>query len=164
MYAKEAEIVNEDFLAEENTYNLKVGGFGGWDYLNNPDAFYNHTHSLEYCRKISPFGSKKFITIGQLTGTFSKGGKRSKELGVGIHDPKHRASFAGKQHTDDTKLKISQSMLGKQNNDKNSQFGTMWVTDGINNMKIKNDLTIPIGYRRGRVMKKVNQLGTETTC
>lgn len=28
MYAKEAEIVNEDFLAEENTYNLKVGGFG----------------------------------------------------------------------------------------------------------------------------------------
>jgi hypothetical protein len=25
MYAKEAEIVNEEFLAEENTYNLKVG-------------------------------------------------------------------------------------------------------------------------------------------
>ena len=34
MYAKEAEIVNEDFLARENTYNLKIGGFGGWDYVN----------------------------------------------------------------------------------------------------------------------------------
>ena len=37
MYAKEAEIVNEDFLATENTYNLKVGGFGGWDYINNDE-------------------------------------------------------------------------------------------------------------------------------
>ena len=34
MYAKEAELVNEEFLAEENTYNLKIGGFGGWDYIN----------------------------------------------------------------------------------------------------------------------------------
>lgn len=34
MYAKEAEIVNENFLAEENTYNMTVGGFGGWDYAN----------------------------------------------------------------------------------------------------------------------------------
>lgn len=34
MYAKEAEIVNEDFIVTENTYNLKVGGFGGWDYAN----------------------------------------------------------------------------------------------------------------------------------
>jgi len=37
MYAKEAELVNEEFIATQNTYNLKVGGFGGWDYVNkNP--------------------------------------------------------------------------------------------------------------------------------
>lgn len=35
MYAKEAELVNEEFLATANTYNLKVGGFGGWDYINS---------------------------------------------------------------------------------------------------------------------------------
>ena len=35
MFAKEAEIVNADFLAEENTYNLKIGGFGGWDHISS---------------------------------------------------------------------------------------------------------------------------------
>lgn len=37
MYAKEAELVNEEFLTTSNTYNLKVGGFGGWDYINNDE-------------------------------------------------------------------------------------------------------------------------------
>jgi hypothetical protein len=39
MFAKEAEIVNEEFLAEENTYNLKLGGFGGFDHINSNEEF-----------------------------------------------------------------------------------------------------------------------------
>ncbi len=34
MNRKEAELVNEDYLTNENTYNLKLGGEGGWDHQN----------------------------------------------------------------------------------------------------------------------------------
>ena len=32
---KEAEIVNLEFVKSKNTYNIKIGGEGGWDYINN---------------------------------------------------------------------------------------------------------------------------------
>ena len=34
MFAREKEIVNEEFLSREDTYNLRRGGFGGWDLVN----------------------------------------------------------------------------------------------------------------------------------
>lgn len=39
MYQKEAEIVNENYLETNNTYNLKIGGFGGWDHINSDEEF-----------------------------------------------------------------------------------------------------------------------------
>jgi hypothetical protein len=157
MYKKEAEIVNEDFLVTENTYNLKIGGYGGWDYLNSISD--NSTHDPEFCRSISPFGSDYHIETGKLNGWFSIGGKRSKELGVGVHDPKLRASFKGKKHSQETKQKLSDIAKENSKGDKNSQYGTMWITNGNESVKIKKNSPIPIGWRVGRVIKKVNQSG-----
>lgn len=35
---------------------------------------------------------------------------------------------------------------------KNTQFGTMWITDGKNNAKVNKHEEIPQGWRKGRVM------------
>jgi group I intron endonuclease len=35
MYQKEREIVNEDFVKRSDTYNMKRGGHGGWDHVDN---------------------------------------------------------------------------------------------------------------------------------
>jgi len=40
MNKKEAEIVNKEFLARDDVYNICLGGAGGWDYLNCSDHSY----------------------------------------------------------------------------------------------------------------------------
>jgi hypothetical protein len=40
-----------------------------------------------------------------------------------------------------------------QQGENNTQFGTMWITDGTNNRKILKDSLIPDGWRKGAVLK-----------
>src|ERR1035437_4224431 len=47
MYAREAEFVNEEFLLREDVYNLRRGGYGGFEYINTNklgvEIQYQHT-------------------------------------------------------------------------------------------------------------------------
>lgn len=136
MFAKEAEIVSEDFLSEENTYNLRVGGFGGFDYINSVKGLNNKNRTLtsEQSRIAGSLGGKKCYELHGL--------KNFK----GIRNPK---PFLGKTHKEETKRKISlanKSMTGN----KNSQYGTMWITDGKVNKKIKQNDIVPDGWAKGR--------------
>ena len=45
-FAKEAEIVTEEFISSDTNYNCKVGGRGGWDHVRDDD-----TRKLAYERK-----------------------------------------------------------------------------------------------------------------
>ena len=58
------------------------------------------------------------------------------------------------KHTDEVKQRISSTTKGLCAGEKNSQFGTMWITDGVNNIKQAKDTPLPEGWRHGRVMKK----------
>lgn len=52
--------------------------------------------------------------------------------------------------SEETKLKISQ----KQSGSNNSQYGTIWITDGETNKKIKSNDIIPKNWFRGRTGRK----------
>jgi hypothetical protein len=60
----------------------------------------------------------------------------------------------GKKHKQESKEKQSKSMQGKQDGEKNSQFGTKWITDGTVNKRINAQDTIPEGWVKGRVFGK----------
>lgn len=49
------------------------------------------------------------------------------------------------------KRKTTFNKIAHQKGSTNSQFGTMWITDGKSNTKITKDSTIPEGWRKGRV-------------
>lgn len=142
MYAKEAEIVNEDFLAETNTYNLKIGGFGGFDYINANNLNIAWKDPVERAKKISKY-CKENVSPNLKLGVYNESFKEAA-----------KKSFSGKTHTTETKNAISvktKQRLEKPEN--NSQFGTMWITDGKNNKKIKKNDAVPDGWKLGRVIK-----------
>lgn len=49
-YKRESYIVDKEFLEREDTYNIKLGGFGGWDHCHTDyiRARINKTNSLKY--------------------------------------------------------------------------------------------------------------------
>ena len=143
MNCKEAELVTEEFCARSDTYNLCPGGKGGWGYVNKAG------------KNLYGSNASNFANAG------IKGRKRIEEL---KKDPdwvkntslkisralKGKQIWLGKAHTEDTKKKIGLANSKSQSGKKNSQYGTMWITDGKKNAKIKADDVIPDGWRKGR--------------
>lgn len=143
MYSKEAEIVNEDFLATENTYNLKVGGFGGWDYLNStglntssktPEQL--RKGALRYAEKLNNDPEFRAEHCSRTSDRF----KKLHEAGLVKYD-----TFTGKKHTDEARKKISETRRKNKVGvgSGNSQFGTSWVWHELfGNKKVKRELIV----------------------
>ena len=114
MYAKEAELVDEDFLSEENTYNLKVGGFGGFDYINgNIDLRFD----LAIHIKNNPEIEEK-RRIARKNAGYSSTDIHVARLKANKMYPK--SGFYGKNHTLDVRQKISESAKNSSRGNKNA--------------------------------------------
>jgi len=149
MYNKEAELVNEDFLSEENTYNLKLGGSSGFEYinrigLNGTSAGVTARLKLlddllwkeEWANKQQEGINKHIVSIDREE--FSRRGTLANQT---YFNKNGKYSFSGKTHTEETKSKISEAAQIHQKGNKNSQFGTCWVfREDIGNKKIKKTL------------------------
>jgi len=143
MNAKEAELVTEEFCARDDTYNLCPGGQGGWGYVN--------TLSIEPKR----MGGKARAASVNMSVLGSVGGKnrflKNPSINTELYTRYGKVpSTKGLKFSEETKLKMSESNSGNNN----SQFGTMWITDGSKSIKVKKDTQIPDGWYKGRVQKR----------
>ena len=154
MYAKEAELVTADFIAETNTYNLKIGGFGGWDYINKNNLGGKYAGKAELDLMKLQIAREKLKTLN--TDDEWREDQNAK-LSAGLllyYETGAKGHFTGKTHTIETKNKMSVASKGKSVGSKNSQHGSMWITNGQESKKIKKDLdTIPVGWYKGRKQK-----------
>lgn len=147
MNAKEAELV----VVSEETYNLCDGGKGGWSYVNK----------LEKMRSIRSKNLKAvtrdvLIKNGKKTG--SKNLKRTHAKGKLKHtyfgqNASHMLLVQKRLSTTEVKEKRKTTMAtnNHQKGEKNSQYGTIWITNGVLNMKIPKNREIPENYRKGRI-------------
>lgn len=142
---REKEIINENFLNDPNCYNLKPGGTGGF---NNPTHQYNcskaagikHREMLE-CDE----NYRKKISISR-TETNKKNHSNGRLKSI-----QQIYSWVGKKHKEETKKKISEKNSLNHSGQKNSQFGTKWITNGKQNKKIKSSDLLPQDWTYGRV-------------
>ena len=154
MYAKETEIVNKDFLATENTYNLKVGGFGGFDYINdNPEKYLTEKRlsALMTNEERTKRWMVKYNTDVQFRACVLNNLEKAR---ITSHANNPEGTFKGRSHSEDTKQVMSSKAKERlQDPTANSQYGTMWINNGIECKKIKKDEPIPDGWNRGRKIK-----------
>lgn len=147
MNAKEAELVTEEFCDREDTYNLCPGGHGGFGYLNS-----SGNRSGFETRDGGIYSSIGLDALAEKWNDPEWADRTRRNISAGLKErfANEDHPWAGRNHTDETKTKISMANKKAQSGSKNSQFGTMWITNGTDNKKIKKDADIPEGWYKGR--------------
>jgi hypothetical protein len=152
MYAKEAELVNDEFLSEANTYNLKKGGFGGFDYVNSTNKNLYGANGINGKEALKKARTIKKQLIDDNPQFIKDMNKRVSDALIS-HYETNPGNFTGKTHSQSTKEKIGQKNCLLQKGSKNSQFGTMWIHNGQTSKKIKKIDGTPEGWTSGRIKK-----------
>jgi group I intron endonuclease len=127
----EVKTIEEMYLKEKEfisinsqSYNIHPGGRGGFNFINE-----------------NGFKGRGF-----------SGKKHTNETKNKIAEKKKgNTAWLGKKHTNETKNKMKLQRKEFQKGENNSQFGTMWITNGNFNKKIKKNDLIPEGWKKGRM-------------
>jgi len=136
---REKELVNEELLKDNMCLNLQPGGGGG---------ILNEEHGKKLKAAASSYSKKRWED--------DEYRNKMIESSRNIMMRNHKAgkikydTTKGKSISEDHKRKIGEANSIKQKGEKNSQYGSQWITDGEKNKKIKMMGIVPTGWRLGR--------------
>ncbi len=149
---READIVNSQLLSEELCMNLKTGGHGG-----------GKIWSEEHMRVFSKAGNAEFIRKLREDSDFRESiSKQTTEHNIRLHKEgvltKPNYDWNGKNHTEESKLKISEARKGKYCGEENSVYGRKWMyKEGVKSKMVKKeeiDIHLNNGWLFGKKNKK----------
>ncbi len=152
MFTKEKELVTESFVASPDTYNLVVGGSGGFKVLD-VDDWKNKLKQSSANRK------NKQPMLGKTHSAETKERMSNNNKGRTAWNKGLPGTWVGKSHTDESKEKISQNRKGKTAGAKNPMFGKSavagrkWYNDGINTFYLFPDDPATATLVTGRLKK-----------
>jgi hypothetical protein len=149
---REEEIVNLNEIAKEECMNLTVGGKGSFYVINEN----NLNNKSNQCSLGGKAFSKKLKNDENFKDSWAKkqreGLKKAHREGR-MKSWKEIYNWTGKKHSEETKKKMSNSSKGAVRGEKNSQYGTCWITKDKENKKIKKEELekyISKGWQKGR--------------
>ncbi len=138
MNQKEIDIVDAEFVARDDTYNVVVGGNGG-----------------NFTTEQRMLGAKNFVDRLNSDEEFRKEMIEKRRIAATIRNLKYGSpvGWPGAKFSDETKKKMSVSGKGKRRGAANGVFGKHWVTDGTISKMVDKSI-IPDGWRKGHVNNK----------
>jgi hypothetical protein len=138
---REKEIVNEKFLENPMCMNLMIGGEGGW--------------SNEQRIKAAAITNSKMWNDPEF---IERQRQKMKEVAKRLHKEGKIKPYdwSGRKHSEESKQKMRESAANKTA-EKNSQYGTCWITNGTKNKKIKRTDDLPQGWSYGRKSNNKNR-------
>ncbi len=144
----EKKAITSDMIIDNNCMNLREGGYGG-------GGIWSEQHKEKFIKAgIDNFNNTKDIRMVNLLKVKSTTSYRTNmSNGKKKYFQTHDGTFLGKQHSEESKQKISNQKKGTGIGKTNSQFGTCWITKNNVNKKIKKedlDLYISDGWIKGR--------------
>lgn len=151
MFAKEKELVDEEFVQRKDTYNLKVGGEGGFDFINSSGR-----NSAVLLYKGKPQSESGAFGGHQ--------GNRGNAEGMHNYWRDYYAKGGVSSRKDSTWKQTEEALKNQkaalkenkhQQGEKNSQFGTRWIHSLIEkkSKKIKKTDPLPYNWYEGRKIK-----------
>ena len=128
---------------ESVSYNLCPGGHGGFGFINAnlPNGFKGKKQSERHHKSIVERFKNNPVTV--------RTREKLSKLAIERNFPQ---AFRGRTHHPESIEKIRSHAKGRVGG-KNSQYGSMWITNGTVNRKIKRGSNIPYGYSPGRVLE-----------
>ena len=153
MFSREKEIVTESFLLRSDVYNVRRGGTGGFDYINKDKSLIQKRN-----KKVASLRdhTKQIDGLKQFRKNTPDWREKTSEALKEIYKNGYTSPFKGKTHSNETKKKIGTANSKHQAGKGNSQFGSVWITNGTENKKIKNGSNIPEGWYKGRNLGRVS--------
>jgi len=154
---KEKEIVNQELLNDEKCLNIAFGGSGGFISPDGVKKGRRKTDEIllqKYGKNFKSEISKKFhngLSEEDKKKYYDKISKTLKDK----YENEGPWGFYGRTHTEESKEIIGMKNSINRKGEKNSQFGTCWLTNGEKNIKIKkNDIHLYPEWKLGRTMLK----------
>ena len=161
-------VVTQEFCDRDDTYNINVGGDGGWSYVNCSSSYQlgSNARSLsaskagkECQRTLKRYGTSTTKRhLEKLSLEEQEKYKANMSCKLKAWHKKHKGIYAnehnpmyGHVYSEETLQKMKESHLGNRN----SMHGKMWIcNDKTHESKtILKTETIPDGWRKGRICK-----------
>lgn len=144
--SREREIVNEILLQDPLCMNLRIGG-NGWPGRGVKIGGDNCKAASEWWKN-----ADRSLTI-EMTKYLHREAIVEKASQTRLEKTGSKNGWKGRTHTEKFKKLIGEINSRKQQGESNSNFGKMWITNGIENRSVKREETIPEGWRKGRKLK-----------